>query len=61
MKHRMFALFFCTALAVLALTIPAGAEAVTGACGEGIEWTYEDGTLTVSGSGPMENFEAAAP
>ena len=61
MKHRMFALVFCTALAVLALTIPAGAEAVTGTCGEGIEWTYEDGTLTVSGSGPMENFEAAAP
>ena len=61
MKHRIFALFFCTALAVLALTIPAGAEAVTGTCGDGIEWTYEDGTLTVSGSGPMENFEALAP
>ena len=59
--HRIFALFFCMALAVLALTIPAGAEAVTGTCGDGIEWTYEDGTLTVSGSGPMENFEALAP
>lgn len=61
MKHRILTLFFCTALAVLALTIPAGAEAATGTCGEGIEWTYEDGTLTVSGTGEMENFEDIAP
>ena len=60
MKHRVFSLVFGTALAVVALSIPAGSEACTVACGVGIEWTYEDGTLTVSGSGPMENFDAAA-
>ena len=61
MKHRLFTLFFCAVLAVVPLTIPARGEAVTGTCGEEIEWKYEDGTLTVSGTGEMENFEDLAP
>lgn len=61
MKHRILTLFLCMAMTVLTIGIPAKAEPVTGTCGEGIEWTYEDGTLTVSGTGQMENFEDKAP
>ena len=30
--------------------------AVSGTCGEDLVWTAEDGTLTISGHGPMTNF-----
>ena len=28
----------------------------SGACGDGLTWKYEDGTLTISGSGPMYDY-----
>ena len=28
-----------------------------GMCGEGLSWSFEGGTLTISGSGEMDNFE----
>lgn len=33
----------------------------SGDCGEGITWELEDGVLTISGNGPMEDFEEQAP
>lgn len=30
-------------------------------CGEDLRWKYEDGTLTISGSGAMDDFEGGAP
>lgn len=30
-------------------------------CGEDLRWSYEDGVLTITGSGPMDDFEEGAP
>ena len=31
------------------------------ACGEELTWEFEDGTLTITGSGPMDDFTEGAP
>ena len=36
--------------------VPAVAYADGGECGNGVTWTLEDGVLTISGAGPMENY-----
>lgn len=33
----------------------------SGSCGSGVNWSYENGTLTISGSGPMDDFSGDAP
>ena len=33
----------------------------SGRCGEDLTWTYDKGTLTISGSGPMDDFSDGAP
>lgn len=51
--------FFCFLLALCLLLpcLPAAARAqVAGECGDGLEWTFADGTLTVSGTGPMFSY-----
>lgn len=35
----------------------AGTAPVTGSCGASLTWTYENGTLTVSGTGKMQNYD----
>ena len=30
-------------------------------CGDDMTWSYEDGTLTISGSGEMDDYEEDAP
>ena len=42
------------------LPAAAGAETASGECGEGITWSLDGGTLTVSGNGPMYDFEEGA-
>ena len=59
---KVFGGLFCLALVVLLLAVmPRGAYALEeiagGACGENLAWMLtEDGTLTVSGSGDMEDY-----
>ena len=61
MKNRLFLLFLavCMMLTLLPLGVLAEEgsllDAKTGTCGEGISWTLQDGTLTVSGSGEMDD------
>ncbi len=57
-KLRRIGIFiaFCTLL-VLAFAVFASAD--TGTCGDGLTYTYQNGTLTVSGNGAMENFDNA--
>ena len=60
MKHLFVTLTaFCAA--ILFFTLPAHADTAAGTCGDGIEWGLEGSTLVISGNGPMENFEEAAP
>lgn len=60
MKKRILMLLLAVCLMVTLLPVSVFAEesvldAKTGTCGEGISWTLSDGTLTVSGSGEMED------
>ena len=62
MKKRVFMLL--STLAVLACLLPAvlAADPAGGACGgEGddsaVQWSFDNGTLTISGSGPMADYD----
>ena len=55
---RIFSILLISCCLLLYCGLPAAmAEEASGACGEQLDWTlYQDGTLTVSGSGPMMDF-----
>lgn len=68
MKHRI--LPFTLALVMLLCAIPAAATEATeptnverapGYCGETIVWEFTDGTLTITGTGAMDDFPEGAP
>ena len=46
---------------VLMLCVPCAAYDVSGTCGNGVNWSYADGTLTISGAGEMKNFSEVRP
>ncbi len=51
--------WLCGLLAVcmVLLLVPMTASAAeTGSCGENVTWTFENGVLTISGSGPVANY-----
>ena len=56
----LMALLLCL---VLVITAAPAAKAAEGSCGDGLTWNYQDGTLTISGSGVMSDFteNAMAP
>ena len=60
MRKRILVCLLC-ALLVLNLPVFVQAEETSGTCGNGITWTYDNGTLTVSGSGAMDNMGGGAP
>lgn len=44
----------------LGLCLTLGIHAQRGSCGTGVQWVLEDGTLTISGDGDMNNFSLPA-
>lgn len=47
-------------LAMVMMLIPSGfvyAEELSGTCGDGVEWTYSDGLLTISGEGKIRDYK----
>lgn len=59
---RVLAAVLCIFLLLCLWVPPASAAAVEGSCGESLTWTLDtDGTLTISGTGKMADFPAAAP
>ena len=62
MMKRVLAAVLCIFLLLCLWVPPASAAAVEGTCGESLTWTLDtDGTLTISGTGKMADFPAAAP
>lgn len=62
MKNRMLCVFLALIVAFSACMVMAGAaETASGTCGDGLRWTLEDGVLTISGSGPMDDCTGGAP
>lgn len=39
-------------------TSPAASEAITGTCGKNLTWALENGTLTIAGTGEMEDYRS---
>lgn len=70
MKRRVFACLLA-ALMICGLGVTAGATETTTPteapqrgefeCGEDMSWAYENGTLTITGQGEMDDFADAAP
>lgn len=67
---RRFAAFWIAVALTALFLMPAGATETTepsapvrepGYCGEAITWEYEDGVLTISGTGEMDDFPDGAP
>ncbi len=54
MKKSLTAFCICTALMAMLVL---GASAQEGKCGKKVTWTLEDGTLTISGTGAMYDYE----
>lgn len=56
-------LVLCLALCLLPLTVKADNEVTSGTCGDNLTWNLSEGTLTISGSGDMKdyNFSDMAP
>ena len=59
MKRRFLAtlLSLCATLALLPATAQAGVVD-GGSCGENVTWSFDDGTLTISGTGAMADYES---
>ncbi len=56
---KALALFFAVIMLVSVVPVNVSAEdAVSGKCGRGVTWSYDSGTetLTISGTGEMENY-----
>lgn len=63
---RWLSIFFAATIAVFiafsALSMPASAAAASGTCGDSVVWDLsEDGILTISGSGLMQDYTPANP
>lgn len=58
--HRVLAALLAVLLVLTAIPVTFAAEA-EGSCGANVQWTLENGRLTVSGSGAMDNFSKNDP
>ena len=54
--YKKIFILLCALLVVTLSSIVVNAETIGGSCGENLEWTYSDETLTISGSGAMEDY-----
>ena len=64
MKRRIFAMAvaLCMVLSLMPTGVLARGETTSGTCGANLTWTEVDGVLTISGSGPMEDYvDATVP
>ncbi len=56
---RILAVILSLIMIISAIPITASAGTVTGTCGENLTWTFDDstGTLTISGTGAMDDYD----
>ena len=55
MKKILTALFISTILVIMCILSVSAAE--SGTCGKNLTWTLENGTLTISGTGDMDDYD----
>ncbi len=56
MKKVLLAMLVCV-IGICCMSIGVSAED-SGTCGDNLTWTYEDGTLTISGTGTMASYDS---
>lgn len=68
MKHRILIWMLALAMILCALPVsaeetipPTNAERAPGYCGDAILWSFENGILTLTGTGEMDDFPEGAP
>lgn len=55
MKKKCLATLLAVIMVVSLLSGTAWAADTSGSCGDGVTWSYNDGTLTIQGTGPMDD------
>ncbi|MCM1543764.1 MAG: leucine-rich repeat domain-containing protein [Ruminococcus sp.] len=56
-SKKLLSCFLAVLMLICAVPMAVGAaEASSGQCGDNVYWTFENGTLTISGSGDMWNY-----
>ena len=59
MMKRICKFLYLSCIAVLILlTLPGGASAASGSCGDRLTWTLSGGSLTIRGTGPMTSWSS---
>ena len=67
MKHRILTILLALVMLLCALPVsaeetePTKVERAPGYCGESIVWTFSEGTLTITGTGQMDDFPEGTP
>lgn len=68
MKHRLFTFLLAAMMLLCALpvsaeetTAPTTPERAPGYCGDAIMWSFDEDTLTLTGTGEMDDFPEGAP
>ena len=57
MKRKIVSVLLCVLLLASLLPVSAFADTTaSGKCGDNLTWTLEDGVLTISGTGEMEDY-----
>ena len=59
MKKRIVLVLAALLCMTALLCFAAAAEEISGTCGENLTWTFKDGTLTISGTGEMQNYSTS--
>ena len=57
MKKKILAIILSVIMLLSVVPITASAATVTGTCGENLTWIFDDGTLTISGTGVMDDYD----
>lgn len=62
LKHHISRIETLLLLVLLILTcVPVANAAESGNCGESLQWNYNEGVLTITGTGPMNNYSEEVP
>ena len=54
---KILLIIITTITLIILLSVSTSAKAVGGNFGKGLTWTFENGVLTISGSGAMPDYE----
>ena len=60
MKKKILLTFMSILISLFAFSTINVSAATSGTCGTNLKWTYENQTLTISGSGDMQSYSSVS-